>query len=61
MSRIQKRIARMVAGRRTSASDSGYGEGRRGTSTGVLPWYSAQPASADLRYALTMNGYVVLS
>jgi hypothetical protein len=60
MSRIQKRIARMVAGRRTSASDSGYGEGRRGTSTGVLPRYSTQSATPDLRYALTMNGYVVL-
>jgi hypothetical protein len=60
MSRIQKRIARMVTGRRTSASDSGYGEGRRGTSTGVLPWYSTQSATPDLRYALTMNGYVVL-
>jgi hypothetical protein len=60
MSRIQKRIARMVAGRRMSASNSGYGEGRRGTSTSLLPWYSTQPATPDLRYALTMNGYVVL-
>ena len=60
MSRIQKRIARMVAGRRTSTSESGYSEGGRGTWTGVVPRYSTQGATTDLRYALTMNGYLVL-
>ena len=60
MSRLQNRIARMVAGRRTSAAESGQGEGGRGTWTGALPHYSSQPSTTDLRYALTMKGYVVL-
>lgn len=61
MSRIQKRIARMVASRRMSAPGSGNSEDGRQASSGLLSWYSTQPAAPDLSYALTTNGYVILS
>jgi hypothetical protein len=61
MSRIQKRMVRMVASRRMSAPGSGSSEDSRQASSGLLSWYSTQPAAPDLSYALTVNGYVILS
>jgi len=61
MSRIRKRISGMAASRRMSASDWGGGENEHYTSSGPLSWYFAQPEAPGLTYALTMNGYLILS
>ena len=61
MSRIQKRILGMAANRKMSASDWGGRENGHYTSSGLLSWYFARPETPGLTYALTVNGYVLLS
>jgi len=60
MVRTQSRIGPPLGSKNMSISDRAKGEGRRQFSPGPLAWYFAQRALPELKYVLTINGYVVL-
>jgi len=61
MSRIQRRILEMTASSKMRASGRAGRENGHYTSSGLLSWYFARPETRGLTYALTVNGYVLLS
>ena len=61
MSENQKKILEMLASKKMGGSGRANGKNGRYSSSGGLSWYFAQRAVPELVYALTINGYVLLS
>ena len=61
MAENKKRTLEMQAGEKIYPSNRGNGHNGHYPSSGPFSWYSAQCAEPGLTYALTTNGYVVLS
>jgi len=61
MAQNRKRTMEMQAGGKIYPSNRANGHNGHYPSSGPFSWYSAQCAEPGLTYALTTNGYVVLS
>jgi hypothetical protein len=55
----QSRIQPLLGSKGMNISDRAHEPNERRYSS-VLSWYLAQPAPPELRYVLTINGYVIL-
>jgi len=61
MAQNKKGTLEMQAGEKIYPSNRTNGQNGHYPSSGPFSWYSAQCAEPGLTYALTTNGYVVLS
>ena len=61
MAQNKKGTLEMQAGEKIYPSNRANGQNGHYPSSGPFSWYSAQCAEPGLTYALTTNGYVVLS
>jgi hypothetical protein len=57
----EKKTMETQSRQNTAMASRGNGGNGRHTAEGPLSWYSAQHTAPGMAYALTMNGYVVVS
>jgi len=60
MARAQIRIQPLVGSKNLNIADRARGKEERRSSSGPFSWYVAQPGLPELKYVLTINGYVIL-
>lgn len=56
----QIKIHPLLGSKNMNISDRANEPNGRRDSSGVFSWYLAQPALPELKYVMTINGYVIL-